>query len=491
MAERRLNFKAPLLSTRRLHNTAVSVRRNKSINFTHDSKTSELGLDQVTEAASVPFTWEQSPGRLKGHDSKPQQVSDQVFTPCLPPGNLSFRVKHVEEEEEEDVFSDARDTYSYFSANHSITGVSGYSVVETKNPSEDHQSRDFMLNRFLPAAKAMTVEQPHYGSNRKPSTFMPEPTIQKRDLVPDEKRQTRNRYDKSTLLPYYDHHQGVDNEESVEEDDDEVSEYAYLSRRGCGMFPQLCFKESVAMLSTGFQSKQNSPSHDQVKSSKVSQLKSRFQSIKQVPALASFPSTLVLHKLGGKVLSTVHPNLSSAASMSSSPYRHTRCMSPFRNGSPFHPDTRKETESLRANRLNKHISNISNASASSLLEKTVYVDTEDSPKTNIKIFPEEVEKKPDTNLELEELGKINSSPGRSLLAPPLPNKPSESWLFHNLPSVVNSQSPSRRYTFQPQKQSFNENSTNVTKWETIVKTSYMHRDHIRYSDELVAHTSLQ
>ncbi|WZZ71887.1 uncharacterized protein LOC106399492 [Brassica napus] len=177
--------------------------------------------------------------------------------------------------------------------------------------------------------------------------------------------------------------------------------------------------------------------------------------------------------------------------MSSSPYRHTRCMSPFRNGSPFHPDTRKETESLRANRLNKHISNISNASASSLLEKTVYVDTEDSPQTNIKIFPEEVEKKPDTNLELEELGKINSSPGRSLLAPPLPNKPSESWLLHNLPSVVNSQSPSRRYTFQPQKQSFNENSTNVTKWETIVKTSYMHRDHIRYSDELVAHTSLK
>ncbi|KAF2531793.1 hypothetical protein F2Q70_00030585 [Brassica cretica] len=171
MAERRLNFKAPLLSTRRLHNTAVSVRRNKSINFTHDSKTRELGLDQVTEAASVPFTWEQSPGRLKGHDSKPQQVSDQVFTPCLPPGNLSFRVKHVEEEEEEDVFSDARDTYSYFSANHSITGVSGYSVVETKNPSEDHQSRDFMLNRFLPAAKAMTVEQPDINGLSEPEVI--------------------------------------------------------------------------------------------------------------------------------------------------------------------------------------------------------------------------------------------------------------------------------------------------------------------------------
>ncbi|RID53373.1 hypothetical protein BRARA_G00771 [Brassica rapa] len=475
MAERRLNFKAPLLSTRRMHNTAVSVRRNKSNNnFTLDSTTSEMGLDQVTEVASVPFTWKQSPGRLKGHDSSPQKVCDQVVTPCLPPGNLSFRAKQVEEDSE-DVFSDAHDTHSYFSPNHSITGVSGYSVVETKNLSEDPQSRDFMLNRFLPAAKAMTVEQPHYGSNRKPSSFMSEPTIQIRDSVPEEKRKTPNRYDKSTLSPYYDHHQDIDNEESVEEEDDEVSEYAYLSRR-----------ESVAMLNTGFKSKQNSPSHDQVKSSKVSQLKSRFQSIKQL-ALDSVSK----HKLGGKVLSPVHPNLTSSASMSSSPYRHTKCMSPFRNGSPFHRDTRKETESLRANRLNKHISNISNASASSLLEKTVYVDTEDSPKTNIMIFPEEVEKKPDTNLELEELGKINSSPGRSLLAPPLPKKPSESWLLHNLPSVVNSQTSSRRYTFHPKKESFNENSISVTKWETIVKTSYMHRDHIRYSEELVAHTSLQ
>ncbi|KAJ0232136.1 hypothetical protein HA466_0293410 [Hirschfeldia incana] len=487
--ERRLNFNAPLLSTRRMHNTAVSVRRNKSNNFTLDPNTTEMGLDEVTEAASVPFTWEQSPGRLKGHDdSIPQQAPDSTqrgFTPCLPPGNLSSRVKLVEEEEK-DAFTDARDTLSYFSANHSITGVSGYGVVETKNPSgQDLQSRDFMLNRFLPAAKAMTVEQPHYGSNRKPSTFMPEPTIQIRELVPEEKRQNPNKYGESALVPYYNHHRDIDVEESEEEEDDEV----YLSKRGCGMFPQLCFKESVTILKTV---------PDQAKSSKVSLLKSRFQFIKQL-ALDSVSK----HKFGGKVPPTVHPNMTSAASMSSSPYRHTRCMSPFRNGSPFHPDTRKETESLRANRLNKHIRNISrstqellcpkgNASASSLLEKTVYVDTEDSPKTNIMIFPEEEEKKPDTNIELEKLGKLKNSPGRSpTLGPPSPKKPSESWLLHNLPSVVSSPSPSRRYTFNPQKQSFYEASRSVTKWETIVKTSYMHRDHIRYSEELVAHTSLQ
>ncbi|KAG2318933.1 hypothetical protein Bca4012_054838 [Brassica carinata] len=516
MAERKLNLEAPLLSTRRMQKTsAVSVRRNKTFDFTHDHSSSsvpvlvtEMGLDHFTDSASVPFTWEQTPGRLKGYDSTPQEV----FTPCLPPGkavvrNLSSKGKQVDEEEEsEDVFSDARDTLSpkdSFSVNHSISGVSGYGAVaekkKTQNPCEDPQSRDFMLNRFLPAAKAMTMEQSHYALNRKPSSFMSEPTLQIRDLVPVEKRQNSNRYDESIVLPCYDH-QDVDDEESKQDDDSdgEVSEYAYLPRRGCGMLPQLCFNESIGMLNTvpGFKTKhKSSPSHDQVKSSKVSQLKSRLQSVKQL-ALDSVSK----QKLSGKVKSPVHAsmgkkfnsdtNLTCSASRSSSPYRQPRCMSPFRtasNSSPFHatcfPDTRKETENLRANRLNKHIRNISmsqellypNGSTSSLL------DTENSPKTSdhhSSIFPEEAEKEPNTAC-------------GSRLAPPSPKKPSESWLLHNLPSVVTSQIPSRGYPFHPQKQDLIDKYRNVSKWETIVKTSYMHRDHIRYSEELVAHTSLQ
>lgn len=201
-------------------------------------------------------------------------------------------------------------------------------------------------------------------------------------------------------------------------------------------------------------------------------------------------------------------------------------MSPFRgNSSPFHPagfpETRKETENLRANRLSKHTRNISmsqeliysnsNGSSSSLLEKTVYVDTENDPMTddqhnsNAMIFPEEADmvgKKPEASPDLEafenisirsgdmvkgdELEKINSGSDWSLLAPPSPKKPSESWLCHNLPSVA-SQIPSRRYPYNPQKQDLTENYRNGTKWETIVKTSYMHKDHIRYSEVSISH----
>lgn len=284
-----------------MQKTGVSVRRNKTNNFIDDDASK-------TNDSSVPFTWEQAPGqRLKDKDfSDSTTATQKVFTPCLlPPGKVFTRLESskVDEESDDDLFSDALDTLSpndSFSVNHSVSGVSGgYGVVETTKKkkkslklSDDTQSKDFMLNRFLPAAKAMTVEHPHhYASNRKPSSFMSEPTIQVRDLVPEEKRQCHNRYNESIVPPYYYQQDIDDDDEEGEEDheDDEVSEYAYSSKRGCGMLPQLCFKDSLGMLNTvpGFKAKHNSsitfPSNDQVKSSKVAQLKSRLQAVKKVP----------------------------------------------------------------------------------------------------------------------------------------------------------------------------------------------------------------
>ncbi|CAN8290867.1 unnamed protein product [Cochlearia groenlandica] len=553
--ESKLNFNTPLLSTRRIYKTAVSVRRNKSYNFTHDDGSntnhsppppsvsglvSEFGLDHVNEPLSVTFTWEQAPGRSKGQDLTPRDsdATQQVLKPCLPPGKVvdtikcpvekpidgnlqSSKCRQVEEsddnDDDDDVFSDARDMLSLKDS--FISGVSsGYGVVETtakkkKTLYEDHQSRDYMLSRFLPAAKAM--EQPHYASNRKPSSFMSEPTIHLIDLAPEEKRKAPKTYDESIVPPYYYHQDNIDDEESDKGDiDDEVSsEYAYLSKRGCGMLPQQCFKESITMMNTihGFKAKPNnssvtSTSHDQVKSSKAARLKSRFQSVKKM-ALGSVSK----QKPGGETQSPVHPSLVTIPSRSSSPYRQSRCMSPYRNAgnsSPF----RKETENMRAKRLNSHIRNIStshellysknNGSTSSLSEKTVHVDSENPP-----MAYEEADKAGkellDTCLELEafenismvndedESGQGNSGHDRSHIAPPSPKKPSESWLLHKLP-WVNTQIPSSRYQLhRHEKQDVIENSRNVTKWETIVKTSHMHRDHIRYSQELGAHTSHQ
>lgn len=249
--------------------------------------------------------------------------------------------------------------------------------------------------------------------------------------------------------------------------------------------------------------------------------------------------------MGSIAQSPVHPSVGkkfnfgseqheskSSASRPSSPYRQNGCMSPYRsvgNSSPLHaagfPGTRKEAEVMRANRLNKHIRNISKSheslypkstkqdcSTSSAMEKTLYVDSENSPRTsnenrssNVKKLPETISEEPEMEgkkpkavrelkavetlsissgvkmMKADELGKNNSGCDLSPLAPPPPKKPSESWLFSNLPSV-SSKIPSPRYLFHPQKKNVEENSTSVTKWETIVKTSYTHRDHIRYSE---------
>ncbi|AEC08927.1 unnamed protein product [Arabidopsis thaliana] len=520
MAEKQLNFDAPLLSTRRMKKSAISVRRNMPKQLTDESKTSEslsvsvlvqdMGLDQVPDSP--------------------------------------LESKHVEEEAEEseddDVFSDALDTLSL---KQSISGGGGVEAMKPSMPSEDPQ---FMLDRFLPAAKSLTLEQPpQYSWKRQPLPLMSEPMRQIRDIVPAENRATPTRYESSFTPSYY---QDIDDEESEEDsDDDEVSEY--LSKRGCGMMsPQICFKNSLGMLSSvnGLKEKPYSlrtPSHDQVKSSKVAQLKSRFQSVKKL-------ALDYKQKLGSIAQSPVHPSVGkkfnfgseqheskSSASRPSSPYRQNGCMSPYRsvgNSSPLHaagfPGTRKEAEVMRANRLNKHIRNISKSheslypkstkqdcSTSSAMEKTLYVDSENSPRTsnenrssNVKKLPETISEEPEMEgkkpkavrelkavetlsissgvkmMKADELGKNNSGCDLSPLAPPPPKKPSESWLFSNLPSV-SSKIPSPRYLFHPQKKNVEENSTSVTKWETIVKTSYTHRDHIRYSEELVAHSSCQ
>ncbi|TYI81647.1 hypothetical protein E1A91_D05G167700v1 [Gossypium mustelinum] len=77
---------------------------------------------------------------------------------------------------------------------------------------------------------------------------------------------------------------------------------------------------------------------------------------------------------------------------------------------------------------------------------------------------------------------------------PLPKAPSESWLSRALPAVASKNSFSKSYNGTgfnyPKKQEPKIPATD-TKWETIVKTSYLHHDHFRYSEELVTHLSEQ
>lgn len=75
----------------------------------------------------------------------------------------------------------------------------------------------------------------------------------------------------------------------------------------------------------------------------------------------------------------------------------------------------------------------------------------------------------------------------SPLPPPLPKSPSESWLWRALP--INSLKSSFLHSNQGTKSHAKRNDSNAAssnvKWETIVKTSNLHHDHIRYSQVII------
>jgi hypothetical protein len=73
----------------------------------------------------------------------------------------------------------------------------------------------------------------------------------------------------------------------------------------------------------------------------------------------------------------------------------------------------------------------------------------------------------------------NNSP----LPPPLPKSPSESWLWRALPitSFKNSLLHSNQRNQSHAKRNDSNTTSSNVKWETIVKTSNLSHDHVRFS----------
>lgn len=94
----------------------------------------------------------------------------------------------------------------------------------------------------------------------------------------------------------------------------------------------------------------------------------------------------------------------------------------------------------------------------------------------------------DGPLPLEEgaLHKTDVSSLQSLLPPPLPKSPSESWLFRTLPSV-SSKNPPQSFLglqFQPRKQAFQASSTDQ-KQDTNAKPSVSHHRQRRFAEVII------
>ncbi|RDX75849.1 hypothetical protein CR513_44225, partial [Mucuna pruriens] len=299
MDERKLNIDAPLMSVRRSSGASPSLTEAKRKILEKPQALphykSDMALDQVTEPVSVPFNWEHIPGRSKGCDGSEPQPPTQASitpTPTFPPGKstnvakqplekepnvaINFRspslsnsliekkdcdkehkdekIKKVEEnddyDDDGDVYSDALETLSPtepLSMNCSVSGVSGLDNLDANmcgTSSTDKQAHDFMMSRFLTAAKAMTIQPPQYASRKQP--VLAEQPREFMKLVPEQKKSFVNRHI-TDIVPYTGQCQ---EEEKEEESDDETNDYSNISAKGCGLFPRLCVRNSLCLLNS-------------------------------------------------------------------------------------------------------------------------------------------------------------------------------------------------------------------------------------------------
>ncbi|XP_058009202.1 uncharacterized protein LOC110665041 isoform X2 [Hevea brasiliensis] len=306
MEEKQLDFNQPLLSVRRFSSTGSTTEAdNKRKTDNTRPKVpplpvykSELKSGPVRNPGTVPFVWEKTPGRPK-YESKPQTVTlaQPPVVPKLPPGRIlnverqaldkssegtaagqlearngpsgSYSVpsldKNVTEEEssrevkegtyisgsddDNEAYEDALDTLSRsesFFLNCSISGVSGLDGPDMKPSgtfSTDPHTRDFMMGRFLPAAKAMASETPQHSTKKLPVVQEQPRKIKK--IVTVEEHNKFNQCRRLNNIPHYDQ---ADVLEETEHEDDYYDGPDNSSFKVCGLFPRLCLQNSFCLL---------------------------------------------------------------------------------------------------------------------------------------------------------------------------------------------------------------------------------------------------
>ncbi|KAM1004735.1 hypothetical protein ACFX2C_004899 [Malus domestica] len=298
MEERKLNLNAPFLSVRRITATPViadgekeKIMQRPNGRHTLPSYKSDFRLDQVTEPVAVPFHWEHIPGKAKeDNEAELQPTEEASVTPRLSPGKLIDVKKHnserdygdqnaarsphfksyslkenvkelkcskdvtnermaLELQNEDDVYSDALETISptkSFSLNCSASCLSQSESADIKpsRPSAiDPQTRDFMMNRFLPAAKAMSLETPHAA--KKQHTAAPEPPRRITRVIRHEDTRPLPKEQGSQMELQ---HRQYEEEKESEGEDDDYDPSGSVSAKGCGLFPRLCLRNSLCLL---------------------------------------------------------------------------------------------------------------------------------------------------------------------------------------------------------------------------------------------------
>ncbi|OIW00509.1 hypothetical protein TanjilG_24239 [Lupinus angustifolius] len=626
MDERKLDINAPLMSVRHSYATSQSLTKSKRkiLEKQHhlQCNKSDMTLDQVTEPVAVPFNWEHIPGRCKGisvSESQPLKEPSVTLTPSLPPGKFTNLAKvpfekgcnvarkfrsssclsgsviridcdkekqgekirpSVEEDDgddddDDDDYSDALETLSpteSFSMNCSVSGLDDLYANNCGAFSSDKKTQDLMMSRFLPAAKAMTI-QPLQYSSRKQSVQVE----QLRDVTKLVREEKKSFVDKpiTDIIPYIGQFQ--EEEDNSDDETDDYEDSANISSKGCGLFSRFRASNSLCLLNQVPEMKmrnQFSSTNEVGKSNKSSYIRS----YSPAPAIkkawdainksksSSGDASSDMQEARKKWTSGSNRFVYSSELKHSSFRRSTAAGSSFRSihQPPSHGarlgDSKQSGKLKFPSQGHSSIQEVqsqgtkkSSNSRSLAIEKTLYIDSESTLKSSfskstsvdntkrintmvaaldkrdrkdIKSFQDmkqvqsveenldsEVLSSSETNsLTLSSMLHLKAKEDKAerlstdqgsfdedkntdnlqmvvyddsgkVLPPPLPKSPSESWLCHTLPLVSSKNSKlhsSQVSQFHAKRQGSNA-SSRYTKWETVVKASNLHHDHVRSS----------
>ncbi|KAH7844323.1 hypothetical protein Vadar_026848 [Vaccinium darrowii] len=188
MEEKQLNFNRPLLSVRRIPSKVSTEKDDKKMTGKslpsippRPSYKSELKSSPVRKPGTVPFVWEQSPGKPK--DENHIQPCNPII-PQPPPGRILKATPSVPEKVHEKeasssveeyamqngygeeytmqnwygeaAYVDARDTLTrtdLFFLTCTLSGLKGPKVEPSRTFSADHGNRDFAIGSFLPVCR--------------------------------------------------------------------------------------------------------------------------------------------------------------------------------------------------------------------------------------------------------------------------------------------------------------------------------------------------
>lgn len=301
MEDTQLNFNQPFLTVRRFSSTVASVegrdkrRTDKSLPTIPPLPPykSELKSGPIRNPGTVPFVWEQCPGRPKNESlSRSQTPQCPPAAPKLPPGriarvkqhdsektsdgamgvqsqmrNMVFNYENAQSNDEgvkkkdtteekgtagsdygDEAYLDALDTFSRsesFFLNCSVSGLSGVDGSDMRLSgrfSRDPPARDFMMGRFLPAAKAMASEAPlHFVQRQSVAQDLPRHPVKKAAVGVENRRLEVL---KPIVLPVT--QVGV----GEESEDDDYYESETSTTKGCGLLPRFCLLNPVPGMRT-------------------------------------------------------------------------------------------------------------------------------------------------------------------------------------------------------------------------------------------------